>query len=94
MHARGQTVRLGRNRAFDGQDCPRRRNGQRRRDPAIEGDVRDIFFASMAVDATRHVIVTTEVGQRFAVDVGTLIATPFALQTRFPAAHYPARIGM
>lgn len=47
-----------------------------RRDPAIEGDVQDIFFASMAFDTTGRLVITDEVGRRFAVDTGTLAATP------------------
>ncbi len=40
-----------------------------RRDPGIEGDVQDIFFASMAFDALGQLVITDEVGRRFAVDV-------------------------
>jgi hypothetical protein len=39
------------------------------RKPDIEGDVQDIFFASMAFDSSGKLIITDEVGRRFAVDV-------------------------
>lgn len=39
------------------------------RSPDLEGDVQDIFFVSMAFDATGRLIITDEVGRRFAVDV-------------------------
>lgn len=39
------------------------------RSPDLEGDVQDIFFASMAFDAAGKLIVTDEVGRCFAVDV-------------------------
>ena len=47
-----------------------------RRDPGIEGDVQDIYFTSMAFDAAGLLIVTDEVGRRFAVDVKTRKSTP------------------
>ena len=47
-----------------------------RRRPDVEGDVQDIFFASMAFDATGKLLITDEVGRRFAVDVTTRKATP------------------
>ncbi|MBC7505358.1 MAG: hypothetical protein H7267_06505 [Sandarakinorhabdus sp.] len=40
-----------------------------KRDPAIEGDAQDIFFASMGFDAAGRLIVTDETARRFAVDV-------------------------
>lgn len=46
------------------------------RSGAIEGDVQDIFFAAMAFDDAGRLIVTDEVGRRFAVDVGRLTAIP------------------
>jgi hypothetical protein len=42
-------------------------DNQRR--PDLEGDVQDIFFTSMAFDNAGKLIVTDEVGRRFAVDV-------------------------
>lgn len=42
-------------------------DNQRR--PDLEGDVQDIFFASMAFDSAGKLIITDEVGRRFAVDV-------------------------
>ena len=47
-----------------------------RRDPAVEGDVQDIFFEAMTFDAAGRLIVTDEVGRRFAVDTGTLTVAP------------------
>lgn len=46
-----------------------------KRDPKIEGDVQDIFFASMAFDDAGRLIITDEVGRRFAVDVATRVVT-------------------
>lgn len=46
------------------------------RSPDLEGDVQDIFFASMAFDASGKLIVTDEVGRRFAVDVVKREAVP------------------
>ena len=46
------------------------------REPGLEGDVQDIFFASMAFDDAGHLIVTDEVGRRFAVDVKARSAAP------------------
>lgn len=43
------------------------------RDPAVEGDAQDIFFQAMAFDASGRLIVTDEVGRRFAVDVATRV---------------------
>jgi hypothetical protein len=40
-----------------------------RRQDDLEGDVQDIFFASMAFDSSGKLIITDEVGRRFAVDV-------------------------
>lgn len=40
-----------------------------KRDPNIEGDAQDIFFASMAFDGAGRLMITDEVGRRFAVDV-------------------------
>lgn len=39
------------------------------RKPDLEGDVQDIFFASMAFDSSGKLIITDEVGRRFAIDV-------------------------
>jgi hypothetical protein len=39
------------------------------RQPDLEGDVQDIFFASMAFDSSGKLIITDEVGRRFGVDV-------------------------
>lgn len=47
-----------------------------KRDPDVEGDVQDIFFQAMAFDDSGLLIVTDEVGRRFAVDVGTLMVVP------------------
>jgi hypothetical protein len=49
-----------------------------RRDPKIEGDVQDIFFAAMAFDDAGKLIITDETGRRFAVDVTarTVVAVP------------------
>ena len=47
-----------------------------KRDPAIEGDVQDIFFAGMTFDAAGRLIVTDEVGRRFAVNVTALTVVP------------------
>lgn len=41
------------------------------REPDLEGDVQDIFFTSMAFDSSGKLIITDEVGRRFAVDVVT-----------------------
>ena len=49
-----------------------------KRDPGIEGDVQDIFFASMAFDGDGRLIVTDEVGRRFAVDVKARTSVPLA----------------
>jgi len=46
------------------------------RNPDWEGDVQDIFFESMAFDDSRRLIITDEVGRRFAVDVDQLQSTP------------------
>ncbi|MGR8929548.1 MAG: hypothetical protein ACU836_02825 [Gammaproteobacteria bacterium] len=43
-----------------------------KRSPDLEGDVQDIFFASMAFDTSGKLIITDEVARRFAVDVVTL----------------------
>jgi hypothetical protein len=47
-----------------------------KRDPKIEGDVQDIFFAAMAFDDAGRLIVTDEVGRRFAVDVKARTSAP------------------
>jgi len=39
------------------------------REPDLEGDVQDIFFSAMAFDSAGKLIITDEVGRRFAVDV-------------------------
>jgi len=39
------------------------------RKPELEGDVQDIFFSAMAFDSSGKLIITDEVGRRFAVDV-------------------------
>lgn len=39
------------------------------RQPDLEGDAQDIFFASMAFDSSGKLIITDEVGRRFAIDV-------------------------
>ncbi len=46
------------------------------RNPDWEGDVQDIFFESMAFDASGRLIITDEVERRFAVDVDKLKSTP------------------
>jgi hypothetical protein len=46
------------------------------RSPDVEGDVQDIFFESMAFDAAGKLIITDEVGRRFAVDVVKREAVP------------------
>lgn len=46
------------------------------RNPDWEGDVQDIFFEAMAFDDSRRLIITDEVGRRFAVDVDQLQSTP------------------
>jgi hypothetical protein len=48
-------------------------DNQRR--PEIEGDVQDIFFTSMAFDSSGKLIITNEVGHRFAVDTATRTVT-------------------
>lgn len=44
--------------------------------PDLEGDVQDIFFESMEFDDSGKLIITDEVGRRFAVDVVTHISEP------------------
>ena len=48
------------------------------RNPEFEGDVQDIFFESMIFDAHGLLIITDEVGRRFAVDVDKLTSTLLA----------------
>lgn len=40
-----------------------------KRQPGLEGDVQDIFFASMKFDKDGKLIIVDETGRRFAVDV-------------------------
>lgn len=47
-----------------------------KRDPGIEGDVQDIFFAAMAFDAAGRLIITDERQRRFAVDVAARTSLP------------------
>jgi len=42
----------------------------------LEGDVQDIFFATMAFDSSGKLIITDEVGRRFAVDVNKRESQP------------------
>lgn len=46
-----------------------------RRDPAIEGDIQDVFFKSMAFDGQGLLVVENERGERFAADTKTRTAT-------------------
>ena len=47
-----------------------------KRDPGIEGDVQDIFFAAMAFDPAGRLIITDETQRRFAVDVAARTSVP------------------
>lgn len=46
------------------------------RNPGVEGDVQDIFFASMEFDGSGNLLITDEVGRRFLVDTNKLNSVP------------------
>lgn len=47
-----------------------------KRRPDLEGDVQDVFFASMKFDKDGRLIIVDENGRRFAVDVEARTSTP------------------
>jgi len=47
-----------------------------RRDPALEGDVQDVFFRSMTLQPDGKLLVENERGARFVVDPSARTATP------------------
>lgn len=49
-----------------------------RRKPGLEGDVQDVFFSSMSVDADGRLRIVNERGDTFLVDVTTRTVTAIA----------------
>ena len=47
-----------------------------KRNDDVEGDVQDIFFASMTIGGDGRLLIVDEVGRRFAVDVKAKTSTP------------------
>lgn len=47
-----------------------------KRKAGLEGDVQDVFFRSMAFDASGLLLIENELGQRFSVDVEARKVTP------------------
>lgn len=65
--------------AFDaasGRELWRLRVYDNRRRAGLEGDVQDIFFASMSFAADGRLLIVNEIGQKFAVDVTRRSASP------------------